>query len=349
MGRMGEMDGDEPEGRTEFSKDSTSRPFADPLASPWDEESSEGRSRIEEPEMDPVFEFERAPEATSAGEESTLGWDVPAGEVVRRERRMGAWYPPSYARPSAERQRLENLQRGVRTGAIALPRPERRWAVTVREVVETLLLALLIFLAVRASFQNFRVEGTSMVPSLEDGEYLIVNKLSYARVNMDLFDWVPFVDAGENPVQHLWDSPSRGDVVVFKAPTNTERDFIKRIIGVPGDTIEIDRATSEVIVNGEVIGEPYIRGSTTCSHGCGPWEVPEENSAEALTTCGSDRCYFVMGDNRQNSSDSRQGWFVPEENIVGKALITYWNDGSPNLKLAPNRSVSPVREASAEE
>jgi len=175
-----------------------------------------------------------------------------------------------------------------------------------------------------------------MEPSLDSGEYLIVNKLAYAEIDMSLFDWLPFYESGDNPVHHLWDSPGRGDVIVFRAPTNLSRDFIKRIIGVPGDTVEIDRDTNTVRLNGEVISESYIQGETTCSNICGPWIVPEG-------------AYFVMGDNRQNSSDSRQGWFVPEENIVGKALITYWRDGGPEFDLAPNHKVSISSEAAAEE
>ncbi len=219
---------------------------------------------------------------------------------------------------------------------VVVPRPRRIWAVTLRELTETLLLAGLIFLAVHVSMQNFKVEGASMEPSLDNGEYLIVNRLAYAEIDLSIFDWVPFFDAGDNPVHHLWASPARGDIIVFRSPSNVKRDFIKRIIGVPGDTVEIDPKTGAVSVNEQVIEEPYIRGTTNCSSACGPWVVPE-------------RSYFVMGDNRNNSSDSRQGWFVPEENIIGKALIMYWYDGSPELDLAPNHDVSFISEAAAEE
>ncbi len=249
---------------------------------------------------------------------------------------------PAYSgQPYPYIDELTDLRRRLRQETVVVPkRRERVWSVTIREVVETLLLAVLIFLAVRASMQNFRVEGASMDPSLDSGEYLIVNKLAYAELDLGIFNWLPFFDAGDNPVHHLWDSPDRGDVIVFISPRDlargNNRDFIKRIIGVPGDVLEIDRETNEVMVNGEVIDEPYIAGVTRCTSTCGPWVVPE-------------RASFVMGDNRQNSSDSRQGWFVPEENIIGKALITYWKDGSPKLDLAPNHDVSFISEAAAEE
>ncbi|MCH7998831.1 MAG: signal peptidase I [Chloroflexi bacterium] len=251
---------------------------------------------------------------------------------------------PSYpALPYPRDDDLSELRHRLRQGTVVVPRRRRAWSVTVQELVETLLLAMLIFFAIGGipgrgggSIQNFRVEGASMEPSLDSGEYLIVNKLAYAEIDLSLFDWLPFYESGDNPVHHLWDTPGRGDVIVFRAPTNLSRDFIKRIIGVPGDTVEIDRGTNTVRLNGEIIAESYIQGETTCSNICGPWIVPEG-------------AYFVMGDNRQNSSDSRQGWFVPEENIVGKALITYWRDGGPEFDLAPNHKVLITSEAAAEE
>ena len=244
---------------------------------------------------------------------------------------------PAYApQPYAPADEFTELRRRLRQETVVVPRRARIWSVTVRELAETLLLAVLIFLAVRASMQNFRVEGQSMQPSLDDGEYLIVNKLTYSQIDLGIFDWVPFFDSGANPVHHLWATPERGDIIVFRAPTNPDRDFIKRIIGIPGDVVQIEGTTGKVTVNGDPLSETYIQGKTTCQSVCGPWEVPE-------------RSYFVMGDNRQNSSDSRQGWYVPEENIIGKALITYWHDGSPELDLAPNHKVSLTGEASAQE
>jgi signal peptidase I len=307
-------------------------PHYDPLLKPWDEVAAPERAPSASYWEDPLFAF---PQVTA--QDDAPPWQLPPRSVS---------YPDRFSEPYADR--LTEWQRRLREGTITIPKPERRWTVTVRELAETVLLAVLIFLAVRASFQNFRVEGASMVPSLEDGEYLVVNKLSYAKIDMSIFDWLPYYDSGENPVHHLWGAPARGDVVVFRSPTSTGRDFIKRIIGVPGDVVEVT-PDSRVIVNGHELDEPYVRGGTNCNSNVCTWFIPERGSPESYAECGSAACYFVMGDNRQNSSDSRQGWLVPEENIVGKALITYWHQGGPELKLAPNHSIGFVGGASAEE
>jgi signal peptidase I len=154
-----------------------------------------------------------------------------------------------------------------------------------------------------------------------------------------MLDFLPFYDSGDSPIKHLWGGPERGDVIVFEAPTSPGRDFIKRIIGVPGDTVEITPENG-VLVNGVRLDEPYVSGQTSCPAADCRWEVPAAGTSEAREKCASNACYFVMGDNRQNSSDSRQNWLVPEENIIGKALITYWKDGNLDLDLAPNRKVA---------
>ena len=306
-------------------EEGTPGPF-DPLFDPWDEQEDEPSSRA----YDDLFDF--APlEATE--EETEWGWSYrPAGDG----------YPDRHRVPYEER--LTELQRRLRSDTVVLPRPESSWAVTARELAETLLLALLIFLAVRASFQNFKVEGASMEPSLQNGEYLIVNKLSYAQLDSGFLDWLPFVGGDSDGPEYLWGRPERGDIIVFAAPTSTSRDFIKRIIGRPGDEIVIDEVTGDVSINAVVLNEPYIQGKTGCGSAC-EIDIPTAGSQESFDTCGSRECYFVMGDNRQNSSDSRQGWLVPKENTIGKTFITYWNEGGPELNLAPNHSVGEAEEA----
>ena len=127
-------------------------------------------------------------------------------------------------------------------------------------------------------------------------------------------------------------APARGDVILFAAPLTPDRWFIKRVIGVPGDEIEIDQRRETILVNGKRLDEPYAKGITGCSQVCS-WTIPPANgivadrvskdsfrpipwSTPPADPCGVG-CYFVLGDNRQNSSDSRQGWMVPAENIIG--------------------------------
>jgi len=176
------------------------------------------------------------------------------------------------------------------------------------ELVQTLLLAALIFLMVRGVAQNFRVEGPSMEPGLHNGQYLLVNKAVYFKLDLDkLSKYVPFIDGGDNPTRFLFRGPERGDVIVFRYPRDPSRDFIKRIIGLPGDTVSISNGV--VSVNGSPLEESYI------NHGSNSDMEPK------VVPSGS---YFVMGDNRPNSSDSRTWGFVPEENIIGKAMFSYW-------------------------
>jgi signal peptidase I len=323
---------------------SDSTPNFDPLFGPWDESNEPAASHTFDDAGGPAGAFPRSLARRPADRvEDSLWWEAPASPYTHHP--APAWYPERAKEPYGEP--LTELQRRLQEETITLPRPERRWLVTFREVAETLLLAALIFLAVRGSFQNFKVEGHSMDPSLADGEYLIVNKLTYAQIDLGFLDFLPFFNAGDDPVHYLWGSPSRGDVIVFRAPTSPERDFIKRIIGLPGDTVEIDQSTGQVSVNGTPLTETYILGATSCSQSC-EWQLPPANTSESRAECGSNDCYFVLGDNRQNSSDSRQGWFVPKENIVGKALITYWHEGSPEIDFAPNHSVGITDQASAE-
>ena len=171
-----------------------------------------------------------------------------------------------------------------------------------REIVETILLTLLIFLVLRFAVQNYRVDGQSMEPSLHDQEYIIVDKAAY-----------------------LFQPPQRGDVIVFEYPYDPQLDYIKRIIAVPGDVISI--VGEQVTVDGVTLNEPYI------------------NKADLFNPFGPIRNlivkpgdYFVMGDNRGNSSDSREWGFVPHQNIIGKAELAYWPFGENNIGLLPNFS-----------
>lgn len=153
-----------------------------------------------------------------------------------------------------------------------------------REIIETVALTLLIFLVIRFAVQNYLVDGLSMEPSLHNNEYVLVNKLSY-----------------------LFHAPERGDVIVFHWPIDTSKDLIKRVIGLPGDVITID--SKNVRIDGVLLNEPYISAPANPSGFKGV--VPPND-------------YFVMGDNRIISDDSRDWGFVPRDFIIGKAVMVYW-------------------------
>jgi signal peptidase I len=153
-----------------------------------------------------------------------------------------------------------------------------------REILETLLFALIAFAIVHLVVQNYRIEGPSMKPNLHEGQFLVVNKLAYRL--------------GE--VQ-------RGDIVVFHYPNPPQRDLIKRVVGLPGDRLEIVRG--QVRINGQPLDEPYVLEQGGYSH---PATVIEPDHV------------FVMGDNRNNSNDSRRWGSLPIGGIVGKPVLCYW-------------------------
>ena len=151
------------------------------------------------------------------------------------------------------------------------------------DLIETLFLSVALFLAINAVTARVLVEGFSMRPTLDDGQYVLVNKISY-RSSL----------------------PEYGDIVVFHFPVDPDQDFIKRVIGLPGDEVTI--TDGNVIVNGYRLTEPYIASAPRYA---GEWVVPDDH-------------VFVLGDNRNNSSDSHSWGPVPLENIIGKASLVYW-------------------------
>ena len=153
-----------------------------------------------------------------------------------------------------------------------------------REIVETIALTILIFLAIHFTVQNYQISGPSMQNTLHSGQFVLVNKLAY-----------------------LFHEPERGDVIVFHEPDQANRDLIKRVIGLPGDKITLD--SSNVWVNGVELNEPYI--------------TQKYNPGAQTETVPAGQ-YFVMGDNRPVSEDSRYFGFVPKDYIVGKAILVYW-------------------------
>lgn len=154
----------------------------------------------------------------------------------------------------------------------------------VLDLVETVVLAVVLYLIIQTLTQRIKVESTSMMPTLYANDYVVVNRLAYKL-----------------------GQPHRGDIIVFKYPPDpTQIPYIKRVIGLPGDQVHI--AGGKVYINGVVLNEPYLKVTT---NGSGDWSVPEGN-------------LFVMGDNRNGSSDSRAWGWVPLGNVIGKAEVVYW-------------------------
>lgn len=160
---------------------------------------------------------------------------------------------------------------------------EQGWQIA-RELMETVVLSLIIFFVIRMGVQNYRIESHSMDPNFAENQFVLVNKLAYR-----------------------FGEPERGDVVVFHNPNNPREDYIKRIVGLPGDTLELQGGT--ILVNGEVLDEPLIHQPT---HGLmGQVVVSPEH-------------LFVMGDNRANSRDSRNFGELSTDLVVGKAWLRIW-------------------------
>ncbi|MCB0196954.1 MAG: signal peptidase I [Anaerolineae bacterium] len=176
------------------------------------------------------------------------------------------------------------------------PEEESRWQTAwsiLREVGETIILTLIIFFLIQTVVRNFRVVGTSMVNNLHNGQYLIIDKVSYNPLLME------YLGIG---------GPQRGDVIVFKPPSNPNEDYVKRIIGLEGE--EVNVVNGKVFINGEPLDEPFqpVPGTYTMPN---PVIVPEGQ-------------IFVLGDNRNNSNDSHNWGPLPVENIVGRAWLSYW-------------------------
>jgi signal peptidase I len=219
--------------------------------------------------------------------------------AVNPEPRESEQLPPAV-------DQMASVETGVPAESATMPKKRSG----LRETIETLILAVLIFFGVRQFVLNFQVDGESMFPNLHNGEMLLVNRHAYEDYNLSsLVNWIPGVDIDDHTVTPFGDV-ERGDIIVFNPP-NDDKPYIKRIIGLPGD--EISFANDHVYVNGVEVQEDHIVDVTRCptSNCQRPITVPEGN-------------VYVLGDNRDNSDDSRYFGPVPIDDIIGKAMFTYW-------------------------
>ncbi len=167
------------------------------------------------------------------------------------------------------------------------------WTESLRLARDIFLIIVVFVLFGVFAVQPVVVEGTSMLPELHDGERLLVNKLVYYK-----FQSVS------------WGHLERGDIVVFWFPSDPDKSYVKRIIGLPGETVEV--RNGRVFINGRQLIEPYLDG------------INNQNLRDTTSKTVDQHYYFVMGDNRDNSSDSRVWGLVPEKYIYGKAFFRYW-------------------------
>lgn len=184
---------------------------------------------------------------------------------------------------------MENLQQEALVEREEI-QENTNWKRVILDIVETLVLAVVLFLAINAVSARVRVDGFSMRPTLDDGEFVLVNKLSY-----------------------YFGEINRGDIIVFHFPVNPEEELIKRVIGLPGDQVMVQN--NQVFVNGQALNEPYIAQPPLYN---GEWTVLDGH-------------YFVLGDNRNNSNDSKDWGLLPSENVVGKAVLIYWPPAMWNI------------------
>ncbi len=185
-----------------------------------------------------------------------------------------------------------------------------------RDMLQTALLALFLFSGLQATVQNFRVEGSSMQPTLSEDQYLLVNKFLYYRFDgTSLSRYIPFLDIEPGEAMFLFRQPQRGEIIIFHYPKDITRDFVKRVIAVPGDTVEM--RSGRVYVNGVIVEESYLTEPIGCTNLAKQTIGPEE--------------YFVLGDNRLQSNDSRTWGTVPLSNVVGKAWLSYWPTSRADL------------------
>lgn len=188
-----------------------------------------------------------------------------------------------------------------------------------RMVLETVLLVLVLYVALRVFLIPYQVDGASMSPDLRDGERVFVHRLAYTDLDVDaLWNVLPWEHRSGHDEIFIPAPPERGDIVVVQPPVASTEPYIKRVIGLPGERVTFREGL--VFIDGMALTEPYIEGAiTSCMYG--PWcslTVPED-------------AVFVLGDNRQDSTDSRSFGTIAYDHIIGQAVFSNW----PLEKIGP--------------
>ena len=198
---------------------------------------------------------------------------------------------------------------------------------------------LLVLLLRSFIFEPFRIPSSSMVPTLQVGDFILVNKFAYG-LRLPVFH-TEILDLGE---------PQRGDVMVFRWPPDPSKDFIKRVVGLPGDVIEFDGR--QITVNDEPVAlapqglydgpgvpafEATLRFTETLGKHTHDILVARDRLRQGLRAEVPPGHYFVMGDNRDNSADSRRWGFVPDDHLVGKAFLIWMSVDTENWRLRFSR------------
>ena len=198
--------------------------------------------------------------------------------------------------------------------------PNKGWP---REYLETIVVAVLFLLFARTFvFMQSKIPTESMLDTLLVGDYILVNRFVYGAPGDQPAGWL-----GQRPI-------ARGDVIVFRFPEDPDVDFVKRVIGLPGDTVQMTRGV--VTINGQPLDETYVKPENReAMQSYGPVTVPPDS-------------YFALGDNRDNSRDSRAWGFVPRSLVKGRAFLiwfSYKEDQNDHLRTGLDRLMSMARKA----
>jgi signal peptidase I len=196
--------------------------------------------------------------------------------------------------------------------AAAPAKPQKRRRDLLRDLIEMVVVVFIVYFGFRSVLLPYQVDGASMNPYLENGERVFVSRTSYAHLDTnDLWNILPWEHRESDNDVYLFDPPKRGDIVVLHPPDGSEEPYIKRVIGLPGETVTF--ANGSILIDGVPLVEEYIADDITWCRG-GPWcevTVPEES-------------VYVVGDNREHSSDSRRFGPVAYDQIIGKAIFSSW-------------------------